>query len=323
VKRDRLKHQLPGITNKIVATYGHCQVPLQHLEPTTLPSRHNVLQIIEILQEVIFPGYFGKKGLDSHSIKYHVGDSLETAYELLVMEIYSGIRHSCQLSQSVCESVCSHCEEVAENQTIKFLEKIPDLRHALATDVRAAYEGDPASRGYDEVIFSYPCIFAIMVYRLAHELHQQGVPLLPRMMTEFAHSKTGIDIHPGAVIGKYFFVDHGTGVVIGETTEIGDNVKLYQGVTLGALSFPRDESGRVIRGKKRHPTIEDEVVIYAGATVLGGDTIIGKGSVVGGNVWLTHSVPRRSKVLISDPQLIVDTLPGEKEAGVRATVVPN
>jgi serine O-acetyltransferase len=297
-------------------------VPLHHLEPTALPSRHNMVQIIEILQEVIFPGYFGKKGLDSHSIKYHVGDSLETAYELLVVEIYRGIRHSCQLSQTVCESVCAHCEEIAENQTIQFLEKIPDLRHALATDVRAAFEGDPASRGYDEVIFSYPCIFAIMVFRLAHELHLQGVPLLPRMMTEFAHSKTGIDIHPGATIGKYFFIDHGTGVVIGETTEIGENVKLYQGVTLGALSFPRDETGRVIRGKKRHPTIEDEVVIYAGATVLGGNTVIGKGSVVGGNVWLTHSVPPRSKVLISDPQLVVDTLPGE-EAGVRASAIPN
>jgi serine O-acetyltransferase len=282
-----------------------------------------MVQIIEILQEVIFPGYFGKKGLDSHSIKYHVGDSLETAYELLVVEIYRGIRHSCQLSQSVCESVCLHCEEIAEAQTIQFLEKIPDLRHALATDVRAAFEGDPASRGYDEVIFSYPCVFAIMVFRLAHELHLQGVPLLPRMMTEFAHSKTGIDIHPGATIGKYFFIDHGTGVVIGETTEIGENVKLYQGVTLGALSFPRDETGRVIRGKKRHPTIEDEVVIYAGATVLGGNTVIGKGSVVGGNVWLTHSVPPRSKVLISDPQLVVDTLPGEEEAGVRASAIPN
>jgi serine O-acetyltransferase len=162
-----------------------------------------------------------------------------------------------------------------------------------------------------------------MVFRLAHELHLQGVPLLPRMMTEFAHSKTGIDIHPGATIGKYFFIDHGTGVVIGETTEIGENVKLYQGVTLGALSFPRDETGRVIRGKKRHPTIEDEVVIYAGATVLGGITVIGKGSVVGGNVWLTHSVPPRSKVLISDPQLVVDTLPGEEEAGVRASAIPN
>lgn len=323
MKRSTLKHQLPGITDKIVATYGRCEVPLQHLDPTALPSHQNVVQIVEILQEVIFPGYFGKKGLDSHSIKYHVGDSLETAYELLAVEIYRGIRHDCQLAQNVCESICGHCEEVAETHTVRFLEKIPDLRHALATDVRAAYEGDPASRGYDEVIFSYPCIFAIMSYRLAHELHLQGVPLLPRMMTELAHSKTGIDIHPGATIGNYFFIDHGTGVVIGETTEIGDNVKLYQGVTLGALSFPRDETGRVIRGKKRHPTIEDDVVIYAGATVLGGNTVIGKGSVVGGNVWLTHSVPPRTKVLISDPQLIVDTLPGGDAATVRASAIPN
>ncbi len=278
---------------------------MHHLESTPLPSSENVVQVIEILQEIIFPGYFGKKGLDSHSIKYHVGDSLQTVYELLINEIYRGIRHGCKLS----ESDCDHCEEIAEVQTIRFLEKIPDLRYALATDVQAAYEGDPASKGFDEVIFSYPCIFAIMIYRLAHELLLQCIPILPRMMTEFAHSKTGIDIHPGAKIGNYFFIDHGTGVVIGETTEIGENVKLYQGVTLGALSFPKDREGNVIRGKKRHPTIEDEVVIYAGATVLGGDTIIGKGSVVGGNVWLTHSVPPRTKILISDPQLIMDTLP--------------
>jgi serine O-acetyltransferase len=309
--KQRLKHQLPSITNKIVATYGQCQVPLHHLEPVPLPSRQNVLRIIETLQEIIFPGYFGKKGLDSLSIKYHVGDSLETVYELLVAEIYRGIRHGCQLTESHCrESVCSHCEEISETQTLRFLDKIPGLRHALATDVRAAYEGDPASKGYHEVIFSYPCVFAIMVYRLAHELNLQGIPLLPRMMTELAHSQTGIDIHPGATIGPYFFIDHGTGVVIGETTEIGQNVKLYQGVTLGALSFPKDETGRIIRGKKRHPTIEDDVVIYAGATILGGDTVIGKGSMVGGNVWLTHSVPPRTKVLISDPQLIIDSLPG-------------
>jgi serine O-acetyltransferase len=315
LERRKLKHQLPGITNKIVATYGNCQVPLHHLEPIPLPSRQKLVQILEILQEIIFPGYFGKKGLDSHSIKYHVGDSLETVYEMLAAEIYRGIRHGCDLTENTCrESVCSHCEEIAETQTVRFLEKIPGLRHALATDVRAAYEGDPASKGYDEVIFSYPCVFAIMVYRLAHELSLQGIPLLPRMMTELAHARTGIDIHPGAKIGPYFFIDHGTGVVVGETTEIGQNVKLYQGVTLGALSFPKDETGRIIRGKKRHPTIEDDVVIYAGATILGGDTVIGKGSVIGGNVWLTRSVPARTKVLISDPQLIMDTLPSRGSA---------
>jgi serine O-acetyltransferase len=299
------KHQLPLITDRIVATYAPIDVPLQHLEPNPLPSRDNMVQLVEILQQIIFPGYFGKKGLDNHSIKYHVGDCLETVYELLVSEIYRGIRHGCKLN----EDECSHCEEIAASQSISFLAKIPDLRHALANDVKAAYDGDPASKGYDEVIFSYPCIFAIMVYRMAHELHTQGIPLLPRMITEFAHSKTGIDIHPGAQIGQFFFIDHGTGVVIGETTIIGQNVKLYQGVTLGALSFPKDDTGRLIRGLKRHPTIEDNVVIYAGATILGGDTVIGKGSVIGGNVWLTRSVPPRTKVLISDPQLIMDPLP--------------
>ncbi|MEW5975553.1 MAG: serine acetyltransferase [Acidobacteriota bacterium] len=304
-ERPKLKHFLPQITEKIVSTYQDCQVPLHHLGDTPLPSRNSVVQILEILQEILFPGYFGKKGLDANSIRYHIGDALETVYELLLQETYRGIRHGCHLS----ESVCTHCEDIAERQTVIFLEKIPQLRTALARDVESAYDGDPAARGYDEIIFSYPCILAIMVYRIAHELHVQGIPLLPRMMTEFAHSKTGIDIHPGAQIGDHFFIDHGTGVVIGETTIIGRNVKIYQGVTLGALSFPKDEQGKVIRGKKRHPTIEDYVVIYSGATVLGGDTVIGKGSVIGGNVWLTHSVPPGTKVLISEPQLIMNPLP--------------
>jgi serine O-acetyltransferase len=305
LERLKLRHKLPEITEQIVATYGHCQVPLHHFGNTPLPSRESIVQIIELLQEIIFPGYFGKKGLDSFSIKYHVGDSLETVYEMLFREIYRGIRHDCQLA----ESICAHCEDIAENQAINFLEKVPALRHALASDVEAAYDGDPAAKGYDEIIFSYPCVFAIMVYRIAHELHLQGIPLLPRIMTEFAHSKTGIDIHPGARIGKNFFIDHGTGVVIGETTEIGQNVKLYQGVTLGALSFPKDEMGNIVRNKKRHPTIEDDVVIYAGATVLGGDTLIGRGSIIGGNVWLTHSVLPGTKVLIAEPQLIMAPMP--------------
>jgi serine O-acetyltransferase len=305
LERLKLKHKLPAITDQIVATYGDHEVPLHHLADTPLPSRESIVQIIEILQEIIFPGYFGKKGLDSFSIKYHVGDSLETVYEMLFREIYRGIRHECRLA----ESICSHCEDIAENQAVNFLEKVPAIRYALASDVEAAYDGDPAAKSSDEIIFSYPCIFAIMVYRIAHELQLQGIPLLPRIMTEFAHSETGIDIHPGAKIGKHFFIDHGTGVVIGETTEIGQNVKLYQGVTLGALSFPKDEMGNIVRNKKRHPTIEDDVVIYAGATVLGGDTLIGKGSIIGGNVWLTHSVPPGTKVLIADPQLIMAPVP--------------
>jgi serine O-acetyltransferase len=305
IERLKLKHHLPAITQKIVATYGDMPVRLHHLEITQLPSRESIVEIIEILQEIIFPGYFGKKGMDAASIQYHVGDCLETVYEMLFREIYRGIRHGCKIS----ENRCSHCEETAEAQTLEFLEKIPTVRDALATDVQAAYDGDPAAKSYDEIIFSYPAIYTIMIYRLAHELHGQGIPLLPRIMTEVAHSKTGIDIHPGATIGQRFFIDHGTGVVIGETCQIGQNVKLYQGVTLGALSFPKDEHGNLIRDTKRHPTIEDNVIIYSGATVLGGDTVIGKGSIIGGNVWLTHSVPPRTKVLIADSQLIMDPLP--------------
>jgi len=182
--------------------------------------------------------------------------------------------------------------------TIHFLQKLPELRAVAAEDVQAAYDGDPAAKSFAEIILSYPSIKAVTVQRMAHELYNMGVPLLPRIMTEYAHRETGIDIHPGARIGRSFFIDHGTGVVIGETTEIGDRVKLYQGVTLGALSFSMDAEGKMVRGTKRHPTIEDDVTIYAEATILGGETVIGKGSVIGGNVWLTNSVPPGSKVVI-------------------------
>ncbi len=305
IERLKLKNRLPTITHNIVATYIGRPKSLHHLGNNLLPSRENIVRIIEIFQEIIFPGYFGKKGMDKSSIQYHIGDCLETIYELLFQEIYRSIRHGCKIS----EDLCIHCEEASENNVLSFLEKIPEIREILATDIQAAYDGDPAAQSHDEIIFSYPIIYTIMIYRLAHELHKQGIPLLPRIMTELAHSKTGIDIHPGAVIGRYFFVDHGTGVVIGETSMIGQNVKLYQGVTLGALSFPKDGNGNLIRGKKRHPTIEDNVVIYAGATVLGGETIIGKGSVIGGNVWLTHSVPPGTKVLIAEPQLTINPIP--------------
>jgi len=186
---------------------------------------------------------------------------------------------------------------------LDFLEAVPSLRKILATDVAAVYEGDPAAKSYDEIIFSYPGIFAITVYRVAHVLHKFDVPLLPRIMTEHAHSVTGIDIHPGAEIGENFVIDHGTGVVIGETTIVGNNVRIYQGVTLGALSLPMD-AGERLRGKKRHPTIEDDVIIYSGATILGGDTIIGTRAVIGGNVWLTESVPPDTKVMMEAPRLI-------------------
>ncbi|MFH1479726.1 MAG: serine O-acetyltransferase EpsC, partial [Pseudomonadota bacterium] len=192
------------------------------------------------------------------------------------------------------------------------MRELPRLRTALAKDVKAAYQGDPAARGYDEIIFSYPGLFAITVYRLSHQLHKQGIPLIPRIMTEYAHSLTGIDIHPGAQIGESFFIDHGTGVVVGATTEIGHRVRLYQGVTLGALSLPKEVS-EDHRKRKRHPTIEDDVIIYAGATILGGDTLIGARSVVGGNVWMTESVPPDTKVFLKRPELVLKKKHPERE----------
>ena len=184
--------------------------------------------------------------------------------------------------------------------TLYLIESIPELRKILTLDVKAAYEGDPAAKSYNEIIFSYPGLFAITVHRIAHILYEKDIPLIPRIMSEYAHSLTGIDIHPGAKIGKSFFIDHGTGVVIGETCIIGDNVKIYQGVTLGGKSFPKDQNGNIIRGQKRHPTIEDNVTIYAGATILGGETVIGKNSIIGGNVWITESIPPNSKVTLSE-----------------------
>jgi serine O-acetyltransferase len=195
------------------------------------------------------------------------------------------------------------CEERGQEEAVKFLTQLPDLRTILATDIQAAHQGDPAAASYDEIIFSYPGLFAVTVYRAAHQLFHQQVPLIPRIMTEYAHSHTGIDIHPGAHIGASFFIDHGTGVVIGETTEIGNSVRLYQGVTIGALSLPKDARER-FRNMKRHPTIEDDVIIYAGATILGGETVIGARSVIGGNVWITESVPPDTKVFLKKPGLV-------------------
>jgi serine O-acetyltransferase len=199
--------------------------------------------------------------------------------------------------------VCTSCSERGQKEALALLKKLKGLRKILAEDVKAAYQGDPAAKSLDEIIFGYPSIMAIMTYRLAHELHVQEVPLIPRMMTEYAHSVTGIDIHPGARIGRHFFIDHGTGVVIGETSILGQCVRVYQGVTLGALSLPMEEKGDTLRKVKRHPTIEDHVTIYAGATILGGETIVGAGSIIGGNVWLTRSVPPGVTVMIEAPRL--------------------
>jgi serine O-acetyltransferase len=250
-----------------------------------------VIEIVEALRSVIFPGYYGFSDLKVESVLYHVGATLDRIQHPLQEQIRRGLCFTC-LAESQCTPVC---DDQAGNITTSFLERLPAIQKCLAKDVKAAYEGDPAASSADEVIFCYPAVMAITNFRLAHELHALGVPLIPRMITEHAHSITGIDIHPGATIGEYFFIDHGTGVVIGETCEIGRNVRLYQGVTLGAKSFKLDEEGNPIKGIPRHPIVEDGVTIYSGATILGRVTI-GHDSTIGGNVWLVESVPPFSRV---------------------------
>ena len=287
----RNRSAISAITREVLDTFGKLAPKLEHLAPTPLPDKALIIELLDDFLEVIYPGYFGRKFIETSHIEHHVTGLVDSIYERLAVEIYRSVRPGCA-EKTV---VCTHCQETAEEQALTLLRKLPALRMRLSSDVQAAYDGDPAAKSVDEVIFAYPAIVAITIFRIAHELHVQGVPLLPRIMTEHAHSITGIDIHPGATIGSGFFIDHGTGVVIGETTVIGNHVKLYQGVTLGARSFAMDEEGQLIRGKKRHPTIEDNVVIYAGATILGGNTVIGEGSVIGGNVWLTHSIPANTK----------------------------
>jgi serine O-acetyltransferase len=221
-------------------------------------------------------------------------------------ELYYQCRHALKFRCKMEDCDSCDCDKIAGDAAISLINAIPEVREYLLSDIVAAYRGDPAAQSYDEVVMSYPCIEAIATHRIAHELYKKDIPLIPRVMSERAHSRTGIDIHPGATIGKYFFIDHGTGVVIGETTTIGENVKLYQGVTLGALSFPLDENGNPIKGVKRHPDIQDDVIIYSGATILGGETVIGKGSVIGGSVWITHSVPPGSKIYNKQPQPIFE-----------------
>jgi serine O-acetyltransferase len=293
----RLKEGLPEITEALVGTYTECN-RLNHLGHRPLPSRESILDLLADLREVLFPGYTRRQNLHLGNVEYHVGGLMDQLHDALTEQIARALRH--ELAQ---ESPHVDFEALAQQRAIDFLSRLPEVRLVLEQDVCAAYEGDPAARSHHEIVFCYPGFEAVAVYRLAHELLLLGVPLIPRIMTEAAHSQTGIDIHPGAKIGPGFFIDHGTGVVIGETCEIGKNVKLYQGVTLGALSFPRDGQGQVIRGKKRHPTLEDDVVVYANATILGGDTVIGHHAVVGSNVWLTHSVGPYTRVLLEEPTL--------------------
>ncbi len=302
-KRNERYRALPEIVQRLVETCD--QLPeINHLDSTLLPETDVAVRIIEVAREVFFPGYYGDKNCTADNLAYHLGDRLHELYLLLSEQIYRSVRHQCRREGPE----CPHCKALAEANAQQVLGRLPEVRRLLALDVRALYDGDPAGRSYDEIILSYPGLFAVAVYRLAHELWELHIPMLPRMMTEYAHARTGIDIHPGARIGESFFIDHGTGVVIGETTVIGHNVKLYQGVTLGALSFPKDGSGKLVRGRKRHPTIEDDVTIYSGATILGGETVVGRGSTIGGNIWLTESVPPNSYAVTEKPNLVVRTM---------------
>jgi serine O-acetyltransferase len=279
-----------------------------------VPSDESVREILALFQEVLFIGYFGKQEIPDGDLEPHLHVLMSTLYDSLANQIAKSLVHECGKPREGCD----RCQSNGEKNAAQIIGKIPEIRRMLEGDVQAAYDGDPAAKSFDEIIFSYPGLKAIMVHRIAHELYLQEVPLLPRIMSEYAHAMTGIDIHPGATIGRNFFIDHGTGVVVGETTLIGNNVKIYQGVTLGALSFPKDERGNLLRDIKRHPTLEDNVTVYSGATILGGDTVIGRGSTVGGNVWLTESVPPGTKVVIKTPELrMKGELLGHARPGVR------
>jgi serine O-acetyltransferase len=272
---------------------------INFIDVSSLPVRGKILECLDLLFEVLFPGHTGRRTVTRSNIEYIVGDLLCEINTELAEQIERAYRYDCQIKACVgCD-----CRTKAENTTYDLLMKLPAIRQWLKGDVEAAFSGDPAAKSYEEIVISYPCITAIATYRIAHELYLRDVPLIPRIMTECAHARTGIDIHPGARIGRNFFIDHGTGVVIGETSIIGDRVRIYQGVTLGALSFARDSQGRIIKGGKRHPTIEDDVTIYAEATILG-DVVIGKGAVIGGNVWVKESVPAGVTVTLSNPDLV-------------------
>ena len=293
----RLKEGLHEITEAIVATYTECN-HINHLGHRPLPSRDAVIEILADLVEILFPGFARRQNLHMGNVEYHVGDLIDGLHDKLTQQIARTIRHDHDPQTGALD-----IEALAQQKTIELLTKLPELRYVLEQDAESAFLGDPAAKSHHEIVFCYPGLEAITVYRIAHELLLLGVPLIPRMMTEHAHSKTGIDIHPGARIGPGFFIDHGTGVVIGETCDIGKNVKLYQGVTLGALRFTRYAAGNIIRGMKRHPTLEDDVVVYANATILGGDSVIGHHAVVGSSVWLTHGVDPYTVVTLEKPSL--------------------
>ena len=272
----------------------------EHNDGTPMPSAEALRDIVELVRSIIFPGYYGKSSINMTTLKYHIGVEVERLFSLLVEQINAGLsfadyRNVAAYAAYNQRTIQTELVRMATDRAERFIEKLPEIRRILATDVVAAFNGDPAAKSFGEIISCYPIIKELTIYRMAHELWLLDVPLIPRMLTEMAHSETGIDIHPGATIGEYFTIDHGTGVVIGETCIIGRNVKLYQGVTLGAKSFPLDADGNPIKGIPRHPILEDDVIVYSNASILGRITI-GRGATIGGNIWVTQDVPAGASI---------------------------
>ncbi len=289
----RTERTIHKVVDELCKPESYEEVYHKPTEERVMPSLDALTEIVERLRMVIFPAYFSDSEMSLESMPYIIGNHLEKVERLLFEQIKRGIGFSRGMTYW---QASIECEERARSLSRQFIATIPQIRKLLASDVAAAYEGDPAAKSPGEAIFCYPSIKAVTNYRIAHELHTLGVEMLPRIISEMAHSQTGIDIHPGAAIQERFFIDHGTGTVIGETCEIGRNVRLYQGVTLGAVSFPKDGSGKLVKGIPRHPLVEDDVIIYSGTTILG-RVRIGKGAVIGGNVWLTSDVPPGMRVI--------------------------
>lgn len=287
--------RITQLTSEMVACYHEDQAFLSY-SSAALPDRNEVIEIICEIRKLFYPRHFGERELYNCTIQYYIGNLMMSIEERMNRQIQLALIRKADGPKCDLEAIHKKAADISS----RFMERLPRVREYMTLDVQASYDGDPAAADLDQIIIAYPGPFAMMVYRVAHELVELGVPLIPRIMTEYAHSRTGIDINPGAVIGKYFFMDHGTGIVIGETTEIGDNVKLYQGVTLGALST---RGGQSLRGKKRHPTIEDNVTIYSNVSILGGGTVIGHDSIIGGNAFITKSVPPKSRISIKNPEL--------------------
>lgn len=284
--------ELDRITEELCKPSDYQSIMYKSLSESPMPSLEQLGEVVERLRAAMFPGYYGNTRIAPESLRYHLAANLDSIFRLLKEQIRRGLCFTCVGAGKSCTS----CSMEAEEKAAAFMAALPRIRNLLASDVKAAYEGDPAAKSPGEAIFCYPSIRTMTNHRIAHELYRLDVPLIPRIISEMAHSHTGIDIHPGARIDEEFFIDHGTGVVIGETCVIGKGCRLYQGVTLGALSFAKDETGALVKGQPRHPVLEDRVTVYAGATILG-RIIIGANSIIGGNVWLTHAVPAGSRIV--------------------------